>query len=141
MPGVHRKSPEFSEWIAKFSVGTLGDGEHLKSAFGVSKSEHCKRNSGHKVLQETFRIGFRQSRVSIGSESVCKLLHSLTPRSNGNRAVFIVLVNNAAFHHKCDAPHRRNLFQRIAVESNDVRLQTGHDRANLVGHVDGFCSE
>src|SRR5438067_2309175 len=37
---------------------------------------------------------------------------------NGNRAARGVLVNNAALHHKYNAPNRRDVFQRVAIERN-----------------------
>jgi hypothetical protein len=53
-------------------------------------------------------------------------------RKNRDCATRSVLVNHAAPHHKYDAPDGRNVFQRIAIERNDVRLQTGPDRADLI---------
>ena len=38
-----------------------------------------------------------------------------------------VLVNDPALHHEHDAPHGRDVFQRIAVERNDVGLQARRD--------------
>ncbi len=60
---------------------------------------------------------------------------------NRDRAARDVLVNHAAPHNKYDAPDGGNVFQRIAIERNDVRLQAGPDRADLICHVKCFRPE
>ena len=52
-----------------------------------------------------------------------------------------VLVNNSALHHKHDPPHCRDVFQRIAIERNDVCLQTWSDRAYLIVKTHRLCSK
>src|SRR5690349_7742906 len=50
-----------------------------------------------------------------------------------NRAVCNVLTNDAALHYKYDAANSCDVFQRIAIEGNDVGLQARCDGANLEG--------
>lgn len=52
-----------------------------------------------------------------------------------------VLVNDAALHHKYDSPHGSNVFQRISIECDDVRLQSGRDRPDLICHAKRFRSQ
>ena len=49
-------------------------------------------------------------------------LHACIGRNRAPRSVF---ENNAALHHKCDAPNGRDVFQRISTERNHVGLQAG----------------
>src|SRR5271155_329101 len=51
-----------------------------------------------------------------------------------------VFVNHAAFHDEYDAPDGRNVFQRIPVESYEVGLKAGDNRAELIGHAERFRS-
>jgi len=59
----------------------------------------------------------------------------LDARIERNRAPGGVLVNNAALHYKYNAPNGCDVFQRISIERNDVRLQAGGDRANLIAQA------
>lgn len=51
------------------------------------------------------------------------------------------LVNNAALHHEHNAANGGDVFQRIAVQGDDVRLQAGGDRANLIAHAQGLSAQ
>src|SRR5438067_7168144 len=60
---------------------------------------------------------------------------------NRNRTARDVLVNDAAFHDESDAAHRSDVFERIAIERDDVGFVAGCDGANAVAHAHGFGSE
>ena len=59
----------------------------------------------------------------------------LDARTERNRAPSSVLVNNAALHYKYNAPNGCDVLQRISIERNDIRLQAGGDRANLIAQA------
>src|SRR5579872_1494464 len=52
-----------------------------------------------------------------------------------------ILIHNAGLHDEDDAADARDVFYRIAVEGDDVRLQAGSDGTNLVRHAEGFGGE
>ncbi len=49
-----------------------------------------------------------------------------------------VLVNDSSLHDKHYPPNGRDVFKGISVQGNDVRLQAGSDRANLIAHAERF---
>src|SRR5213075_142091 len=57
-----------------------------------------------------------------------------SPRGN-------VLVNDAAFHDENNAAHRGDVFDRIAVERNDVGFVTWRDGADMIAHAHRFGGE
>jgi hypothetical protein len=72
---------------------------------------------------------------SVKASRLSKVESRLDARVNRNRAARDILVNHSALHYKYDAPDGRNVFQRIPIERNDVRLQARRDRADLIGHA------
>src|SRR6516225_10706022 len=49
-----------------------------------------------------------------------------------------VFVNSTALHDKDNAPNGGDVFQWIPIERDDVRLEAGRDRADLIGHAQRF---
>jgi hypothetical protein len=79
--------------------------------------------------------------TSAKASRLSKVESRLDTRINRNRAARGVLVNHAALHYKYDAPDGRNVFQRIAIERDDVRLLAGRNRANPISHAKRFRSQ
>src|ERR1700722_10974023 len=84
----------------------------------------------HKAERDdTYRSSTKPSRLP----KVESRLDACTKR---NHSAGGVLVNHAALHYKHDAPNVGIVFQRVPIERNiernDVRLQAGDDRANLI---------
>src|ERR1700676_508146 len=74
---------------------------------------------------DDYRSSAKPSRLS-------KLESRLDACIKRNRAARGVLVNHAALHYKYNAPNGGDVFQRVSIERNDVRLKAGGDRANLI---------
>jgi len=55
-----------------------------------------------------------------------------------NHSAGRVLVNHAALDYKHNAPNAGNVFQRVSIERNDVRLKAAGDRANLIAQAQRF---
>src|SRR5439155_2339934 len=60
---------------------------------------------------------------------------------NRNRTARDVLVNDAAFHNENNAAHRRDVFERIAVERDDVGLVARRDGTDTLAHAHRFGGE
>jgi hypothetical protein len=43
-----------------------------------------------------------------------------------------ILIDDPALHDKYNAPDGGDVFQRVSIERDDVRLQTGGDRMHAV---------
>jgi hypothetical protein len=61
---------------------------------------------------------------------------SLLTNSEGHREKLshrrLILVHSPAFHHKNYTPHGCDVFERIAVERDDVRLHDRLDRTDFI---------
>jgi hypothetical protein len=53
----------------------------------------------------------------------------------------LFLVDNAALHHKHDAPHSGDVLYWVAVECNDVSLKARRDRADLISQAERFGAQ
>src|SRR5438034_2221700 len=60
---------------------------------------------------------------------------------NRNRTARDVLVNDAAFHNENNAAHRGDVFERIAVERDDVGFIARGNGADAIAHAHGLGSE
>src|ERR1700747_2056881 len=77
---------------------------------------------------DDYRSSAKPSRLS-------KLESRLDASIKRNRAARRVLVNHAALHYKYHGPNSGDVFQRVSIERNDVRLKAGGDRANLIAQA------
>src|ERR1700720_3561449 len=77
---------------------------------------------------DDYRSSAKPSRLS-------RLESRLDASVRRNRAARGVLVNHAALHYKYHAPNGGDVFQRVSIERNDVRLKAGGDRANLIAQA------
>src|SRR6266852_1193174 len=75
------------------------------------------------------------SMPSVKASRLSKVESRLDACVNRNRAARGVLINRAALHYKYAAPHGRDVFKRIPIECDDVRLQAGGNRSDFLGHA------
>src|ERR1700686_3667459 len=75
------------------------------------------------------------SRSSAKPSRLPKVESSLDTCIKRNRAARGVLVDHAALHKNPTAPNGGDVFQRVSIERNDVRLKPGGDRANLIAQA------
>ena len=91
----------------------------------VRMPEPTPRMAAVRVLG--FYYALDPSMPSVKASRLSKVESRLDACVNRNRAARGVLVNHAALHYKYDAPDGRNVFQRIPIERDDIRLQTRRD--------------
>src|SRR5215813_7957574 len=95
----------------------------------ATRQKTIRNNLGRKC---TLRIGkVNRSKTAIARKENQLRLDASVSRNCAARRNF---VNNPAFHHEYYATNSGNVFQRIAIEGNDVCLQTRGDGADLVCH-------